>query len=88
MLNRQNFISLPALHALLQVSDGAGDYNAHSGLQQPTLNSLGSLLNYVTTVLERAAEEKSLLLNKVKYDCRAAEENCFVFTSYGNIMKC
>ncbi|XP_044463911.1 nuclear pore complex protein NUP205 isoform X2 [Mangifera indica] len=50
----------------LQVSDGAGDYNAHSGLQQPTLNSLGSLLNYVTTVLERAAEEKSLLLNKIR----------------------
>ncbi|KAJ0091057.1 hypothetical protein Patl1_13095 [Pistacia atlantica] len=63
----------------LQVSDGAGDYNAHSGLQQPTLNLLGSLLNYVTAVLERAAEEKSLLLNKVKYDCRAAEENCFRF---------
>ncbi|KAJ0031919.1 hypothetical protein Pint_13023 [Pistacia integerrima] len=50
----------------LQVSDGAGDYNAHSGLQQPTLNLLGSLLNYVTAVLERAAEEKSLLLNKIR----------------------
>lgn len=50
----------------LQVSDGLDDYNTNSGLQQPTLTSLGSLLNSVTTVLERAAEEKSLLLNKIR----------------------
>ncbi|GAV68346.1 hypothetical protein CFOL_v3_11849, partial [Cephalotus follicularis] len=50
----------------LQVSDGRSDYNATAGLQQPTLTSLGSLLNFVTTSLERAAEEKSLLLNKIR----------------------
>lgn len=50
----------------LQVSDGLDDYNTNSGLQQPSLTSLGSLLNSVTTVLERAAEEKSLLINKIR----------------------
>ncbi|XP_020537054.1 nuclear pore complex protein NUP205 isoform X2 [Jatropha curcas] len=35
-------------------------------LQQPTLNLLGSLLSSVTTSLERAAEEKSVLLNKIR----------------------
>ncbi|KAL5838519.1 hypothetical protein ACOSQ3_015688 [Xanthoceras sorbifolium] len=50
----------------LQISEGSGDYSAHSGLQQPTLTSIASLLNSVTTVLERAAEEKSLLLNKIR----------------------
>lgn len=51
----------------LQVSDAPSDYhNAPVGLQQPTLNLLGSLLNSVTTALERAAEEKSLLLNKIR----------------------
>lgn len=44
------------------------DYYASVGFQHPTLNLLGSLLNSVTTALERAAEEKSLLLNRVKLD--------------------
>ncbi|KAH7572401.1 hypothetical protein JRO89_XS04G0250200 [Xanthoceras sorbifolium] len=50
----------------VEISEGSGDYNAHSGLQQPTLTLIASLLNSVTTVLERAAEEKSLLLNKIR----------------------
>ncbi|KAK4852857.1 hypothetical protein QYF36_000212 [Acer negundo] len=50
----------------LQISEGPGDCIAHSGLQQPTLTLIVSLLNSVTTVLERAAEEKSLLLNKIR----------------------
>ncbi|KAK2645958.1 hypothetical protein Ddye_021153 [Dipteronia dyeriana] len=50
----------------LQISDGYGDCIAHSRLQQPTLTLIVSLLNSVTTVLERAAEEKSLLLNKIR----------------------
>ncbi|KAG6723921.1 hypothetical protein I3842_03G232400 [Carya illinoinensis] len=50
----------------LQVSDTASDYSVSIGLQQPTLNLLGALLNSVTTALERAAEEKSLLLNKIR----------------------
>lgn len=53
---------------LLQISDVPLDYNAAVGLQLPTLSLLGSFLTSVTTALERAAEEKSLLLNKVKLD--------------------
>lgn len=50
----------------LQVSDASSDYRASVGLQLPTMNLLGSLLSSVTTALERAAEEKSLLLNKIR----------------------
>ncbi|TXG61268.1 hypothetical protein EZV62_012631 [Acer yangbiense] len=50
----------------LEISEGPGDCIAHSGLQQPPLTLIVSLLNSVTTVLERAAEEKSLLLNKIR----------------------
>ncbi|KAF7147071.1 hypothetical protein RHSIM_Rhsim03G0247900 [Rhododendron simsii] len=50
----------------LQVSDSLTDYCASAGQQQPTLALLGSFLSSVTTVLERAAEEKSLLLNKIQ----------------------
>ncbi|KAE9464397.1 hypothetical protein C3L33_03696, partial [Rhododendron williamsianum] len=50
----------------LQVSDSLTDYRASAGQQQPTLTLLGSFLSSVTTVLERAAEEKSLLLNKIQ----------------------
>ncbi|KAF2282365.1 hypothetical protein GH714_043827 [Hevea brasiliensis] len=50
----------------LQVSDHPVDYRSPAGLQQPTLTLLGSLLSSVTSSLERAAEEKSLLLNKVR----------------------
>ncbi|KAA8535090.1 hypothetical protein F0562_030093 [Nyssa sinensis] len=53
----------------LQLSDNPIDYHASAGQQQhqPTLTLLGSFLNYVVTALEKAAEEKSLLLNKIKY---------------------
>lgn len=47
----------------LQVSDVSTGYNVQ---QQPTLALLGSLLNSVTATLERACEEKSLLLNKIQ----------------------
>lgn len=50
----------------LQVLDGPTDYHAPGRLQQPTLTLLVYLLNSVTTALERAAEEKSLLLNKIQ----------------------
>ncbi|KAM1173424.1 hypothetical protein ACFX13_026753 [Malus domestica] len=50
----------------LQISDVPLDYNAAVGLQLPTLSLLGSFLTSVTTALERAAEEKSLLLNKIR----------------------
>lgn len=50
----------------LPVSDAPTDYRSAVGVQQPTLNLVGSLLNSVTTALERAAEEKSLLLNKIR----------------------
>lgn len=50
----------------IQVSDVSTGYNVQ---QQPTLALLGSLLNSVTATLERACEEKSLLLNKVIFAC-------------------
>lgn len=50
----------------LQVSNMSIDYSAPAGQQQPTLSLLGFLLNSVTTALENAAEEKSILLNKIQ----------------------
>ncbi|PQQ20290.1 nuclear pore complex protein NUP205 [Prunus yedoensis var. nudiflora] len=50
----------------LQISDVPPDYNAAVRLQHPTLSLLGSFLTSVTTALERATEEKSLLLNKIR----------------------
>ncbi|KAG8654366.1 nuclear pore complex protein NUP205 isoform X3 [Manihot esculenta] len=50
----------------LQVSDHPVDYHSPTGLQQPTLILLGSLLSSITSSLERAADEKSLILNKVR----------------------
>ncbi|PSS20924.1 Nuclear pore complex protein [Actinidia chinensis var. chinensis] len=50
----------------LQVSDSPTDYQAAARQPQPTLTLLGSFLNFVTTALERAADEKSLLLNKIQ----------------------
>lgn len=48
-----------------QVSDGSANYLAPAEHQQPPLSLLSFLLNSVTSALERAAEEKYLLLNKV-----------------------
>ncbi|XP_059635097.1 nuclear pore complex protein NUP205 [Cornus florida] len=50
----------------LQVSDAPTNYQAPAEKQQPTLNSLIVVLNSATTALERAAEEKSLLVNKIQ----------------------
>ncbi|OVA00429.1 Nucleoporin Nup186/Nup192/Nup205 [Macleaya cordata] len=50
----------------LQVSDGPSDYQAPSGQHQPRLAYLVRLLSSVTEALERAAEEKSVLLNKIQ----------------------
>ncbi|KAJ1381293.1 hypothetical protein SESBI_45266 [Sesbania bispinosa] len=50
----------------LQSSDASSSYPTSIELQQPTLSLLNSLLASVTTALERAAEEKSLLLNKIR----------------------
>ncbi|KAL6279080.1 hypothetical protein ACE6H2_015961 [Prunus campanulata] len=50
----------------VEISDVSPDYNAAVGLQHPTLSLLGSFLTSVTTALERATEEKSLLLNKIR----------------------
>lgn len=62
-LNRNLFFSC---NFLSQVSDASSSYPTSVELQQPTLSLLNSLLSSVTTALERAAEEKSVLLNKVK----------------------
>ncbi|CAN0838668.1 Nuclear pore complex protein NUP205 [Linum grandiflorum] len=49
----------------LEVSDSV-DYQAAAGVHQPTLQLLGSLLSFVATSLEKAADEKSMLLNKIR----------------------
>lgn len=50
----------------LRVSDGPGDPSEPGRQQQPTLNLLLSLLNLITAALERAGEEKFLLLSKIQ----------------------
>lgn len=50
----------------LPVSDGRMDYRTSAGQQQPTLNLLGFLLNSLTTALERATEDRYLLLSKIQ----------------------
>ncbi|XP_019417065.1 PREDICTED: nuclear pore complex protein NUP205-like isoform X3 [Lupinus angustifolius] len=50
----------------LQYSDATSSYPTSVEIQQPTLSLLNSLLTSVTTALERASEEKSLLLNKIR----------------------
>ncbi|WCJ29645.1 Nuclear pore complex protein NUP205 [Euphorbia peplus] len=50
----------------LQVSDQTIDYQSPAGMYLPTLSLLGSLLCSVTSSLDRAAEEKSLLFNKIQ----------------------
>ncbi|OIV96178.1 hypothetical protein TanjilG_14855 [Lupinus angustifolius] len=50
----------------LQHSDASSSYPTSIELQQPTLTLLNSLLTSVTIALERAAEEKSFLLNKIR----------------------
>ncbi|KAH9618759.1 hypothetical protein KSS87_021189 [Heliosperma pusillum] len=50
----------------LQVSDDHSAYRKSGGMQQPTLALLSNFLNTVTNSLERSADEKSLLLNKIQ----------------------
>ncbi|KAL6555058.1 hypothetical protein OROGR_006316 [Orobanche gracilis] len=50
----------------LHVSDGSAGYHESTALQQPTLVLLVIFLGSVATGLERATEEKYLLLNKIK----------------------
>ncbi|KAG9451145.1 hypothetical protein H6P81_011110 [Aristolochia fimbriata] len=50
----------------LQVSNSSCDHEVPGRAVQPTLISLVSLLGSVTTTLEKAVEEKSLLLNKIE----------------------
>ncbi|CAK7343274.1 unnamed protein product [Dovyalis caffra] len=49
-----------------EVSDSSIDYHSTAVPQLPTLTLLDSVLHSVTTSLEMAAEEKSLLLNKIQ----------------------
>lgn len=49
----------------LQVSEDASDYRVPNA-QRPRLSYLVRLLNSVTVALDRAAEEKSALLNKIR----------------------
>lgn len=49
----------------LQVSEDASDYRVPNA-QRPRLSYLVRLLNSVTAALDRAAEEKSALLNKIR----------------------
>lgn len=65
--------------SLLQITESLFDHHVSVGFQHPTLNLLGSLLNSVTAALERAAEEKSQLLNRVKLDCGLVHFFCLHF---------
>ncbi|GKC16140.1 integrase, catalytic region, zinc finger, CCHC-type containing protein, partial [Tanacetum coccineum] len=68
------------------VSNNLTDYSAPARQQQPTLSLLGFLLNSVTTALENAAEEKSLLLNKNDYGhAKTKEGNEIVENACTNI---
>ncbi|GAB4828290.1 hypothetical protein Ancab_035204 [Ancistrocladus abbreviatus] len=51
---------------MLQVSDDLSDHHTPTMRHQPTISLLGHLLNTVTTALDRAADEKFLLLNKIQ----------------------
>uniref|UniRef100_A0A9I9CJL9 Nuclear pore complex protein NUP205 n=1 Tax=Cucumis melo TaxID=3656 RepID=A0A9I9CJL9_CUCME len=50
----------------LQVSGSSSGHKSPVRSQPPSLDLLGTLLNSMTTTLERAAEERSLLLNKIQ----------------------
>uniref|UniRef100_A0A7N0VJ21 Nuclear pore complex protein NUP205 n=2 Tax=Kalanchoe fedtschenkoi TaxID=63787 RepID=A0A7N0VJ21_KALFE len=50
----------------LQVSDGPIDYHAPVRHQPPALTTVSSFLNLLATGIEKAADEKSLLLNKIQ----------------------
>ncbi|KAK7342223.1 hypothetical protein VNO80_25167 [Phaseolus coccineus] len=50
----------------LEPSDASSSYPTSVELQQPTLCLLNFLLSSVTNALERTAEEKSILLNKIQ----------------------
>ncbi|XP_022143113.1 nuclear pore complex protein NUP205 [Momordica charantia] len=50
----------------LEVSGASSGYSSPVRAQRPSLDLLGILLNSTTTTLERAAEERSLLLNKIR----------------------
>lgn len=50
----------------LQVSGASSGHNPPVRSQRPSLDLLGTLLNSMSTTLERAAEERSLLLNKIQ----------------------
>ncbi|KAK4781282.1 hypothetical protein SAY87_017388 [Trapa incisa] len=50
----------------LQVSDVLGNQYSPSDVLRPSLTLVATLLNAVTSALERAAEEKSLLINKIR----------------------
>ncbi|GMH18956.1 hypothetical protein Nepgr_020797 [Nepenthes gracilis] len=50
----------------LQVSGDLSDHHTSAGQRQPTLALFGRFLSTITSALERAAEEKSSLLNKIQ----------------------
>lgn len=50
----------------LQIAENPMELNASTGGQQPTLTLLGFFLESLATGLERAAEEKYLLLSKIR----------------------
>jgi len=64
------FISVDACSPLPKVSDDQSTRQVMVGQQQPTLGLLCQFLNIVTNALERGADEKSLLLNKVRDSLR------------------
>ena len=51
---------------IVQVSGTSSSHNSPVRSQRPSLDLLGTLLNSTTITLEKAAEERLLLLNKVR----------------------
>ncbi|KAK7395888.1 hypothetical protein VNO78_16463 [Psophocarpus tetragonolobus] len=56
----------PSHKEIPEITDSSSSYTSSVELQHPTLSLLNYLFSSVTTALERAAEEKSLLLNKIR----------------------
>lgn len=61
----------------VQVSGISSGHNSPVRSQRPSLDLLGTLLNSTTTTLERAAEERSLLVNKVR-PYKSIQTSCYI----------
>lgn len=73
------YLEFDFLLFFVQVSGCSSSHKSPVRSQPPSLDLLGTLLNSMTTTLERAAEERSLLLNKV-LPCRSKDLAALYFS--------